>query len=356
MRTINIYSNGSPIHSRVIEFLLERSTADENVVINFRGMRMVAEKPVTQFHCDNEEYLNERAYVKHVFDFLNLDIAGGDRVNLYVSHSNYLLCKIHFALGLGSYSYIEDGIGTYSALIDDAKGTGYFAAAIGTDVSRSAKRSLIGCVSSLLPGFIRGFSLALAKRTWNIARTLSINLFTLALRNNEVFFDFSHQAYCNIYLTISKFPHVKSVAVPLLVSPAAVNADALFLVLIPPPKIIGMEFFSRFVTELTNLKRKVPARVFEYKSHPSDTENVGYHNIIDNDELSGKLITVNANNETAVVAYELGYKGLICFDSSATMYAMSFLPKDEFECIDLCKEMTGREGFAVRIANELATL
>lgn len=354
MRTINIYSNGSPIHSRTIEYLLGQSTADENIVINYRGMRMTTIRKVTGFYCKNEEYLNERSHVKSIFDYINTNNEGDVRINLYIAHSNYLICKVHSALRLGSYSYIEDGIGTYAALIDASKGTEYFASAMSTDVTRSIRKTLRELILSNLPDFFRSWALIFAKRTWTSQRMLSMNLFAIALRKNDVFFDWIGAEYHNVYLAISKFPALKSFQVPLVISPPKIRADRRYLVLIPPQKIIGVKYFDRFVDALLGLRNTKIDFQLDYKSHPSDTEGIDYKSIIaKNRDLRGELLTFSSNNETAIVAYEMGYKGLICYDSSATLYAMSFLPPSEFECIDLCEVITGREPYGVTLANEL---
>jgi hypothetical protein len=354
MKRINIYANGSPIHSRVIEFLLTRHQDEQNIVINYRGMRFHTDQPVGQFYCAAEELLNERDHVKQFVDSLG-DLSDA-RVHLFVAHSNYLLCKLHAARRMGPISYIEDGIGTYAALVDDALGTDFFDSAMSVDVTRTRPKTWRESLLAGLPPGIGRLVLAVANCTWNRNRALAIDLFTIALRKHDVFFDFSSPAYRHIYLTIPKFPGRSCVPVPLTIATPIRTSSAKLLVLIPPKTIIGESCFAAFAEAMLRLAHARPSCRFDYKSHPSDTAHADYHLLMRHDALQGDMITVESNNETAIVAYELGYGGLVCFDSSATLYATAFLSERGFDCIDLCLEMTGREPYGVRLSTQLAKM
>jgi hypothetical protein len=353
MKTVHVYSNGSPIHSKVISHLLERSTADENVVINSRGMRFTAPRPVTEFSCPDEEYLLGRRWVGKVFDHIERAHGRDVVIHLFINHTSYLLPKIHHAMRMGPYSYIEDGTGTYATLIDARRGTRLFAAALAADVSSPKDLRGLARFRARVAQPLRRLGRAMAIATFHRWRWLSVNLFALSVRQELNYFDFRDPAYAGIYLTTPTFPELKGIHVPLDVVPPARRRPDTFLVLLPPRKLVGDDHFFRFSAALRAMRARHPERIFAYKSHPSDVHDADWTTILADGAPAGEIVHVHSRGETALWAYEDGYAGIVCLDSSATFYARTFLPPSEFECLDLSQEVAGREGFAERVAREL---
>lgn len=356
MKKINIYANGSPIQSKVVSYLIDNTAADEHIVINNRGMSFYSKCLITEFNCSEEEYLNGRKHIVDLLNYIQLNYGYDIQINLYLPHTNCLLAKIHSFLRMGTYNYIEDGIGTYAAILDEVTGSNYFASALAVDVRGSARTfNPLKILRSQFIRFFYGIGIELSRKLWRFSRVISINLFAVLIRSKDNYFNFHDSFYGNLYISIGNFPSLNSVLIPTnLAHPQNIVSNK-YLVLIPPRALIGNDYFLKFAHEISDLVKKNPTFTLEYKAHPIDKNKEDYDILIGNGAPKGNVVVVESVNETAIWAYETGYAGIICFDSSASLYANLFLSPFKFSCFDMCKNITGRDAFSDQIVRAIST-
>jgi hypothetical protein len=357
MKKINIYVNGSPIHSKVISYLIDNIAADESIVINNRGMRFHLKDRVTEFNCAEDEYLSDRKHINDFFNYIQSKYGHDIKINLFTPHTNYLLAKIHSHMRMGVYNYIEDGVGTYAAILDEITGSNYFASAMAVDVRGGAQTlNPLRITKGLLVSFFYDIGTELACQLWRFSRMLSIDLFALFIRTKENYFNFQAPLYGNFYLSKGNFPSLRSVFIPTNLEHPKNVLDYKYLVLIPPRALIGNDFFLKFANEISVFLKKNPTFIFDYKLHPINKNKEDLDVLIKNGAPEGDVIEVNSSNETAFWAYEAGYGGIICYDSSASLYASWFLSPFKFSCFDMCSNVTGRDAFSDQIVRAISTL
>lgn len=350
---INIFANGSPLHASVINSAL-KSVEGRKIIINFRGMKTAFVEADELFTCEGEEFLNGLGGVHEIVKRIYKTHGFSKSYKLHISHSEYLLARYHIAVG-GEVVYIDDGNGTYAAILDRLDGSRLFAETVLQDKLFKTPWLDKNLQHAITASFISQI-FTYGSRVSNIfSPYFALVILAISRRLIRTYFEIDEKKKFNFLLLIDAFPDVpycKSIDIIGRLQKNRISSK--ILIMLPPIKITGEELFKRFCESIIICPEFTVSEKIDIKCHPADDVKCVFKKFCEFTNLEACVVDNTTKLETAYWALEEGYKRVFCFNTSSTIYGASVFGEGASgKWIDMYKLVTGNDSLSDKVLSKI---
>ena len=362
MKKVNLLVNSSPITNIIIKKIVAENKLENLIIVSIRCDKGVLNiNNDLEFYSKDTDLVSGCSEISTIFHGIFEKFGKNIELEAYIGHGGWLLSELlYFLPFVNKINYIEEGLGTYIGVLDflnkNKAISDYFRKTTYSKCEKkSCKTKIIIAVSQFIPLF-SGMSKFLWKFGFLDTSILLFKIHRISIASS--FFGEIDNRKTGVFYTTTQLSNLKRNCLVQLNIVHPIVKEKKILILLPPPAHINLKGCKKFFEKIEYIIALLKDVSFYYKSHPGDTEKKLSQSL--NKYFGGKICQIDdkfVDNETAVWAHEMGYTGLICYQSAAFFYAIQIgRVNDQFLSLDLSQEVSNIESPSLFIAKKLSTI